>query len=141
MATHINTSPAKPSLRRAMLAGFAGAVAALSAQAPAQPNHGAPAGASPEIGAAVAACWARVAECNAPGADDETVDAKCEEINAAAARIAAVPCRSLADMAAKLAFFVAVAQETRALGYMTAAEGSVLLAVEADMRAFVGGAA
>jgi len=143
MATTSNTTHAEKPSRRALLTSAAtmAAAAAAPAIAAAPSGIGIPAIASPEITGAVAAYWARVAECNAPGTSDETVDAKCEEIEDAATRLAEAPCRSLADMAAKVVFFVAVAKETRALQYMTEAEGDVLLSVEAHMLALAGGAA
>ena len=101
---------------------------------------GAPAVVSPAVAAAIAAYWAGVDEANAPGAADELIGLKCEEIEEAAARLAAAPCRGLADLAAKIAFFVEVMNHQNAWGFVTSAEGDVLVSVETAAMA-LGGAA
>ena len=143
MAAAIHNTLTETSSRRTLLTGTAilAATTPAIAAAAAPSGIGAPAAASPEITSAAAAYWARVAECNTPGIEDEAIEPKCREISEAAARLAALPCRSVADMAAKLAFFLAVANEAGALQYVTAPEGNVLLSVEAHLRALVGGAA
>ncbi len=120
--------------RRACLFGAAAAVAAGDAAV-----AGAPAVASPEITAAIAAYRAGVAEANAPGAGDEVIDLKCEEMDDAAARLAAAPSRGLADLAAKIVFFVEVMNQQNVWHSVTDAEGDVLVSVEADVLALLGG--
>lgn len=129
---------AAPSRRAWLLGATATAAATLGGSAAAS---GAPAVASPEITDAIADYWARVAECNMPGARDELIDAKCEEIEDAAARIAAAPCRSVADLAAKIVFFVEVMNQQNVWQSVTIAEGDVLVSVEADVLALAGKAA
>jgi hypothetical protein len=124
---------------RRTLFRLAAASAAVAASTPAL--AGTTAAASPEITAAIAAYWARMAEANAPGAGDEVTDLKCEEMEDAAAKLAALPCRGIADVAAKVVFFVAVAKDGGALQNVTAAEGDVLLSVAPHMLALAGGAA
>ena len=130
----MSTAALAPS-RRACLFGAAVTAAVGGATA-----SGAPAVASPEITAAIAAYWRGVAEANARGASDELIDLKCEEIEEAAARLAAAPCRGLADLAAKIAFFVEVMNHQNAWGFVTSAEGDVLVSVETAAMA-LGGAA
>ncbi len=107
------------------------------------PVHAAPAGApidaSPEITAAVAAYWTGVAEANAGGASDDLISLKCEEMDAAAAQVAAAPCRGLADLAAKIVFFVDVMNHENGWGSVTTAEGDVLVSVEAGVLALLSG--
>ena len=114
---------AKPS-RRACLFGATAAAGLIAGDAAAS---GLPAVASPEITAAIAAYWARVAEANARGASDELIDLKCEEMEDAAAELAAAPCRGLADLAAKIVFFVEVMNHENAWHSLTDAEGDVLV--------------
>ena len=131
----MSTAALAPS-RRACLFGAAVTAAVGGATA-----SGAPAVASPEITAAIAAYWRGVAEANARGASDELIDLKCEEIEEAAARLAAAPCRGLADLAAKIAFFVEVMNHQYVWHSLTDAEGAVLVSAEADVLAHAGGAA
>lgn len=130
------TATATPA-RRAWLSGAAAAVAAFGGAA----ASSAPAVASSEIAGAIADYWARAAECNAPGAGDELIDAKCDEIEDAAARIAAAPCRSVADLAAKIVFLVELMNHQNVWQCVASAEGEVLVSVEADVLALVGKAA
>ena len=134
----MSAAAATPS-RRACLFG-AVAPAAATVVGSGVPASGAPAAVSPEIAAAVAAYWAGVAEANARGASDGLIDLKCEEIEAAAAKLAAAPCRGIADLAAKVAFFVEVMNHQNAWGHVTSAEGDVLVSVETAALA-LGGAA
>ena len=132
MADRHNNTPSRRNLFGLAAAGTAVAASALA---------GTPAGASPEITAAIAAYCAAMAEANAPGAGDEVTDLKCEEMEDAAAKLAALPCRGIADVAAKVVFFVAVMEEQWALQHVTAAEGDVVLSVKAAVLALAGGAA
>lgn len=79
-------------------------------------------------------------EANAPGIEDELLDTKCEEIEDAAARVAASPGRSVADLAAKIVFFVELMNHLNVWQSVTAAEGDVLVSVEADVLALMGAA-
>ena len=123
-------------LGRACLFGGAATVAVGAATA-----SSAPAVVSPEITAAIADYWARLAEANAPSASEELITLKCEEMDDAAARLAAVPCRSLADLGAKIAFFVEVMNHQNVWGSITSAEGDVMVSVETDVLALLGDAA
>ena len=110
--------------------------AAVGEVAPAGPGAcGDPAIGSPEIAGAIADYWARRDEANAPGNSDEVTAARGEDMEDAAARVAAAPCRSVADLAAKVAFFVQLMNYQDVWPYLTEAECRVLVSAEADAMA------
>ncbi len=82
-----------------------------------------------------------MAEGEASGATDELVALKSEEMEDAAAELAATPCRSVADLAAKLVFVCEVMTELNAWQSLTEAEGDVLASAADDALALAGGAA
>jgi hypothetical protein len=100
-----------------------------------------PAVASPEITAAIATYRACMAEGEASEATDEVTDLKSEEMEDAAAELAATPCRSVADLAAKLVFVVEVMNNLDAWHSLSDAEGDVLASAADEALALAGDAA
>lgn len=117
--------------RRGLLRLAAATTAAAAAPLAAGPGA-APAGVSPDLAAAVDRYWACVATANAPEADDDVTDAMCEEADEAASDLAGVPCRGVADLAAKIGFVVGVMTEQNAWSHLSSAEGEVILSLEQD---------
>lgn len=115
------------------------AALARAAVAPARfPVHAAPAGTSPAVAAACADYFRARSVGEGDAASDAVVNLACAEMDEAARRLSAIPCRSLADLAAK-ALLVLHAQEED--GELTKAEGKVLASVAADALAMAGGVA
>jgi len=133
MAKNNDTSPSRRGLLKSAPAATVAVVLGGAAATPQAPPV-----ASPEITAAIADYWTHLADANAPGAGDEMVDLKSDEMDVAAARIAALPGRNLADLAAKIVFFVEVMNHQNAWGHVTDAEGDVLASVETDVLAMLG---
>lgn len=127
------TFPSRRGLLR-LASATAAAAPAVLAVAP----GATPAGVSPDLAAAVARYWACVDTANAPEADDDVTDAMCIEANEAASSLAGVPCRGVADLAAKIAFVVGVMTEQNAWGHLTSAEGEVILSLKQDAATLAG---
>ena len=93
------------------------------------PLHPAPAGASPAVAAAWGDYFRARSMADSDAASDAVTNISCDEMDAAAHRLAAIPCRSLADLAAKTLFVIHAREET---GELTPAEGEVLASVVTD---------
>ena len=102
------------------------------------PPPPAPVGASPAVAAAWGDYFRAKSTADGDDASDAVTDIACEEMTAAARRLSAVPCRSLADLAAKTLFVIRAMEET---GELTEAEGEVLASVATDALAMAGGVA
>ena len=114
------------------------ALARAAIAPPRLPLHPAPAGASPAVAAAWGDYFRARSTADSDAASDAVTNISCEEMDAAARRLSAVPCRSLADIAAKALFVIHAREET---GELTEAEGGVLASVATDALAMAGGVA
>ena len=98
------------------------------------PEHLAPAGVSPAIADVWTAYFQAFARGESDGASDAVTDIAVQEMAVAASQLAAMPCRSLPDLAAK-AQLVLYAQDE--IGGLTSAEDAVRTSVLAAVLVMV----